>query len=276
MSIVDSLFGRIGDLPPGYLLLAAAAVLAAEVGLLAGVVLPAATTMLTVGLLARDGHLDLGVVLLVTTLAAFTGDQLGYLEGRLLGPRVRDGWLGRRIGADRWRRAERLIAERGGPAVLLGRWTAFARTLVPRLAGAAGLSYRRFVLFDGAAVVVWVPGTVLLGWAVGGVPTGLPAAGGVGLVAVVIVVIVLSRRARRAGGGPARPPGPPDPPVRIGEVSDQAVRAGGATPRTRAEPFHGRCVVGTAIFRDRAALRRRPGAGRTGPVRRGAGRRRDG
>ncbi|MCW3841785.1 DedA family protein [Micromonospora yasonensis] len=239
MTFLDSLLDRLGGLPPaGVLLLVAAAVLAAEVGLLVGVLLPAATTMLTVGLLARAGRLDLGVALAVTTLAAFAGDQVGYLEGRLLGPRWRGGRLGRWIGERRWRQAEALVATRGGTAVLLGRWTAFARTLVPRVAGAAGLPYRRFVLFDGLAVVVWVPGTVLLGWAVGAVPTGLPAAAGVLLAAAVTAVLVTRRlRVRRR----ARP----------------AVRACRGPARAR-RPTR------------RRGGSRRPGAGRTAPARRGA------
>ncbi|SBT64691.1 membrane protein DedA, SNARE-associated domain [Micromonospora sediminicola] len=238
MTFLDSLVDRLDALPPGLLLLVAAAVLAGEVGLLAGVVLPAATTMLRVGLLARAGRVDLGVALAVTTAAAFAGDQLGYLEGRLLGPRLRRGPLGRRVGEERWRRAEALVAAKGGSAVLLGRWTAFVRTLVPRVAGAAGLPYRRFVLADGLAVVVWVPGTVLVGWTAGGLPAGVPAAAGVAVVAAVALALglrhlrVRRRRAvRRACSGPVR-----------GRRGATRLRSGS----------------------------RRPGAGRTAPVRRGA------
>ncbi|SBT46690.1 DedA family protein [Micromonospora auratinigra] len=241
MTLLDPLLDRLDTLPPAGLLLAAAAVLAAEVGLLVGVVLPAATTMLTVGLLAHAGRLDLAPALAVTTLAAFAGDQLGFLEGRLWGPRLRGGRIGRWVGEPRWRRAEELVVTRGGPAVLLGRWTAFARTLVPRVAGAAGLPYRTFVLFDGVAVLVWVPGTVLLGWAVGGVPAGLPAVGGLLVAAVVAVVVVTRRRrARRAR--------------RAGSVS----RACRGPVRGRVRP--GRGPSGS----------RRPGAGRSAPARRGA------
>ncbi|MFJ6198562.1 DedA family protein [Micromonospora sp. NPDC092111] len=236
MTFVDSLLDRLGTLPPGYVLLIAAAVLAAEVGLLVGVVLPAATTMLTVGLLARAGRLDLGVALAVTTLAAFVGDQLGYLEGRLFGPRLRAGRLGRWVGEHRWRRAEALIAARGGTAVLLGRWTAFVRTLVPRVAGAAGLPYPRFVFFDGVAVLVWVPGTVLLGWAAGAASAGLPSAAAVVLVAAVAVALTVRRVRRRRA------------PVRR---CSGAARSG-RPPRWR--------VPGS----------RRPGAGRSAPTRRGA------
>ncbi|MDG4805013.1 DedA family protein [Micromonospora sp. WMMD980] len=237
MTFLDSVVDRLDALPPNLVLLVAA-VLAGEVGLLVGVVLPAATTMLTVGLLARAGHVDLGVALAVTTAAAFVGDQFGYLEGRLLGPRLRRGALGRWVGERRWQWAEDLVAARGGTAVLLGRWTAFARTLVPRVAGAAGLPYRRFVLADGAAVAVWVPGTVLVGWAAGGLPSGLPAAAGVAVVAAVALAagfrrlrVRRRRAARRACAGPV--------PARLRPVR-------------------------------RPAGARRPGEGRTAPVRRGA------
>ncbi|SBT50374.1 DedA family protein [Micromonospora narathiwatensis] len=240
MTLLDSLLDRLGTLPPAYVLLAAAAVLAAEVGLLVGMVLPAATTMLTVGLLARAGRLDLDVALSVTTLAAFAGDQLGYLEGRLLGPRLRRGRLGRWVGEGRWRRAENLVAARGGPAVLLGRWTAFVRTLVPRVAGAAGLPYRRFVLFDALAVAVWVPGTVLLGWAVGAAPTALPAAAGVLVVAAVAVAFGGHRfRVRRDA-------------------------------RTCPGPVRGRRRLTDWRDGSRPTACRRPGAGRSAPARRGA------
>ncbi|MEV1332585.1 DedA family protein [Micromonospora costi] len=216
MTILDSLTDRLAALPPGMVLLVAALVLAGEVGLLAGLAFPAATTMLTVGLLARTGRVDLAAALVVTTLAAFAGDQLGYLEGRLLGPRVRAGRVGRWVGADRWRRAETLVASRGAPAVLLGRWTAFVRTLVPRVAGAVGLPYRRFALFNGIGVAVWVPGTVLVGYVAGGVPTGPLAAAGVVLaVAGVAALVVRRRRARRrtaaarSCAGPGRRPRAP-------------------------------------------------------------------
>ncbi|MEU1841018.1 DedA family protein [Micromonospora chersina] len=237
MTLLDSLVDRFDTLPPGLLLLVAAAVLAAEVGLLAGLVLPAATTMLTVGLLARAGRVDLGVALAVTTAAAFAGDQLGYLEGRLLGPRLRRGPVGRWVGERRWRRAEALVASRGGTAVLLGRWTAFARTLVPRVAGAAGLPYRRFVLFDGVAVAVWVPGTVLAGWAAGGLPPGLPAVAGVAVVVAVAVAVALRRRRVRRRG--------------VRRACSGRVPARRGSTRRRPGP-------------------RRPGEGRTAPVRRGA------
>ncbi|GAB3962782.1 DedA family protein [Plantactinospora veratri] len=238
------LVDRLTGLPPGWLYLAAGALLAAEVGVLAGILVPAAGTMLAIGLLARNGYLDLVTALVVCTVAAFAGDQLGYLQGRLAGTRLQAGRLARWIGVERWRRAEAMVVDRDGSAILRGRWLTFGRTLVARVAGAAGVPYRRFVLFDAIGVAVWVPGTVLLGYGIGVSYTGLTAVVGpvAGLVLVAAAVVLAGgwlHRRLRAGpsgyaAGPSRPAGTGRPaapdrggrqPRRGGSRSGPAVRA---------------------------------------------------
>ncbi|MFK3984915.1 DedA family protein [Micromonospora sp. NPDC050397] len=195
-------------LPTGWLYFTVFLVLSAEVAILPGMVLPAATTMLTVGFLARTGALEVVTALAVTSVAAMVGDQVAFLEGRLVGPRLRHSRFGRRIADHRWERAERLFTSRGGPAVLLGRWTPYVRTLVPRVAAVAGLPYRRFVLFDAAAVLVWVPGIFLMGYLAGA--SYLKMGGMVTTVAVVAVAAAAGvgaaawLRRRRPGVGGRR------------------------------------------------------------------------
>ncbi|WP_329103907.1 DedA family protein [Micromonospora sp. NBC_01699] len=174
-------------LPTGWFYLSAAVVLTAEVGILVGMVLPAATTMLTVGFLARAGDLDVPTALAVTSVAAMLGDHVAFLEGRLVGPRLRRGRFGRRIDADRWERAERLLTTGGGSAIVLGRWTPYVRTLVPRVAAVAGLPYRRFAVYDAAAVLVWVPGIFLIGYLAGA--SYLRMSGVIGTVAVLVLAV---------------------------------------------------------------------------------------
>jgi membrane protein DedA with SNARE-associated domain len=168
MDILTGVADLLADLPPAAIYLVAAVLLAAEVGVLAGLVVPAASVMLSLGALAQTGRVHLGLAIAVAVTSALAGDSIGYWEGRLLGRRVRTGRIGRRIGARRWQRAESAVRRSGGPAVLLGRWIAYLRTLVPRLAGAGGMAYRRFLPFNAAAVLVWVPGTVLVGYLAGG------------------------------------------------------------------------------------------------------------
>lgn len=198
---MHTLIDRIAGLPPGWVYLIAALLLAAEVGLLCGLFVPAASIMLTVGALAHAGRLDLTLALASTTAGALAGDSLGYWEGRLWGHRLWRGRLAHRVGTRRWRRAEAMIRAGGGGAVTVGRWIAFVRTLVPRLAGAAGIGYGRFLLFDAVGVVVWVPGTVLAGYVAGAsyrrVTGTLGPLGALAAVAVVAGLVLLVRRGWR-------------------------------------------------------------------------------
>ena len=163
---MHGVLGWLANLPPIQIYLVAGLLLAAEVGLLAGLAVPAASIMLSLGALANSGHLHLITTIVVAVIAALLGDSIGYWEGRLVGPRLRSGRLGRRIGLGRWQRAERVV-RRGAPAIALGRCTAFVRTLVPRVAGAAGVRYSLFLAYEVPAVLVWMPSTILLGYAVG-------------------------------------------------------------------------------------------------------------
>ncbi|TDC84559.1 DedA family protein [Micromonospora sp. KC606] len=166
MDLGTWLVERGSQLPPPAVYAAGALLIAAEVGVLLGAFVPAASVMLALGALSATGTLDLPVTTAVAVLAALLGDSVGYWEGRIAGPRLRTGRLGRRIGSRRWRRAEHLV-RRGGIAVTIGRCTAFVRTLVPRVAGVAGMRYRRFLVYDAVAVTVWAPGTILIGYAAG-------------------------------------------------------------------------------------------------------------
>jgi undecaprenyl-diphosphatase len=165
---MGAVVGWLAQLPPTHVYVVAGLLLAAEVGLVIGLAVPAASIMLSLGALANAGHLRLLTAIAVAVVAALLGDSIGYWEGRLVGPRLRSGRLGRRIGVRRWQRAERVI-RRGAPAIALGRWTAFVRTLVPRIAGATGVGYVVFLVYEVPAVLVWMPGTILLGYAAGAV-----------------------------------------------------------------------------------------------------------
>nr|WP_237534635.1 DedA family protein [Streptomyces sp. SID3343] len=178
-----------------------------ETGLLLGVFAPAEPVLLLGGLLTSTGHLALFPVLIVATSAAIVGDTLGYLSGRHRSERIRTGRLGRKVGEHRWERAEEMFTRgrgAGGVTVMLGRWVAFARTLLPRLAGAAGMPYRRFAPWNVVGILVWVPGSVMLGRLAGSAyPSAASVPGWIGAailaIAVVAGIVTYVRRRRRRG-----------------------------------------------------------------------------
>jgi undecaprenyl-diphosphatase len=158
----------LGQLPPLLVYLVAAALVAGETGLLVlGLLVPSEATLLLVGFLAYTGTLDLGAALVVMIASALLGDTLAFRSGRRNGPRLRASRWGQRIGAHRWAKADEMLGRLGGRAVLVARWIAFARTLVPRLAGGAGMPYRRFAPWNLAGVLSWVGGSVVVGYLAG-------------------------------------------------------------------------------------------------------------
>ncbi|MEU4420201.1 DedA family protein [Actinoplanes sp. NPDC024001] len=123
------------------------ALVTAEVALVAGLVLPAATALVAMGLLANAGIVPLAPALAVATGAALLGGNLAYRFGTrrvVTAPRGRG-----------WDRAERLFAKHGGRAIFLGQWVVGARTLMPRLAARSRVPHRRFAAWHTPAAILW-------------------------------------------------------------------------------------------------------------------------
>lgn len=122
----------------------------------AGVPLPGETSVLTAGVLAGNGHLRLGVVIVVAALAAILGDNVGYWVGRRGGRRMleRDG-----LGAGHRRRAlaagDAFFARHGAKTVFWGRWVVGVRIVTAVLAGASGMRWRTFLAYNALGALAW-------------------------------------------------------------------------------------------------------------------------
>jgi len=161
------LLTRLADLPPIVIYVVAFALIAGETAVLLGLVFPAEATLLLVGFLSFTGTLRLGPTLALMIIAGLLGDSLAFRAGRRYGARLRQGRWGERVGAERWAKAEGLLHRLGGRGVFVARFVAFARTLVPRLAGAAGMPYRTFLLWNAPGVALLVGASVLAGYLAG-------------------------------------------------------------------------------------------------------------
>jgi membrane protein DedA with SNARE-associated domain len=97
-----------------------------------------------------------------------------------------------------------MLRTRGGTAVLIGRFIAVLRALMPALAGTARMSYRTFFLYNAAGGIVWGVGYCLLGYAAGSAYAVIERRVGAGVAIAVAVVVVAAvviwavRRHRRA------------------------------------------------------------------------------
>jgi membrane protein DedA with SNARE-associated domain/membrane-associated phospholipid phosphatase len=164
---------------------------ALEASVFVGVVFPGEIAVLLGGVLAFQHRVSLPSVILAAVAGAIIGDSVGYLVGRRWGRGILRSSVGRLVRAEHLDQAERFLAERGGPAVFLGRFTAALRALIPGLAGMARLRYRTFVVYNALGGAVWATGFVLLGYAAG---TGWRRvehiAGRASLLLLILVVVV--------------------------------------------------------------------------------------
>lgn len=161
---LTGLIGRIGHW--GYLVVFLGALL--ESAAMIGVVVPGEALVLAAGFFAARGVFDLDALIWVVAVGAIVGDSLGYELGRRLS---RDALLqhGRRFGITQARleRVDRFFGRHGGASVFFGRFIGFARALVPFLAGASRMPYRRFFAYNAAGAALWAPAIVLLGYFLG-------------------------------------------------------------------------------------------------------------
>ena len=173
-----------------------------EAAVFVGFVVPGETAVLLGGLLASTGHLSLWLLLTLVIAAGVLGDSVGFEVGRRLGPRVSDLRPLRRH-RSRIEAARTYLRQRGGRAVVLGRFTAFLRAVMPALAGASEMSYRRFLVFNVLGGLVWGSGVTLLGYFAGSSFTTVAQSLGRTSATLLIIVFVTGtlawyRRRRRS------------------------------------------------------------------------------
>lgn len=139
----------------------------AESGIFVGFFLPGDSLLLTAGLLATQGVLNLWVLLIIIPIAAILGDSIGYSFGRYIGPRLftrQDSFFFNKKHIDR---ARDFYERHGSRAILLSRFIPIVRTFVPIIAGVGHMKYRTFLLFNALGGVLWSVVFVLLGYFLG-------------------------------------------------------------------------------------------------------------
>ncbi|WP_291968496.1 DedA family protein [Candidatus Symbiopectobacterium sp.] len=141
-----------------------------ENGLLPASFLPGDSLLLLTGAMIAKGVMSFVPTMCLLTVAASLGCWLSYLQGRWLGDtRIVKGWL-LQLPAHYHQRAYNMFHRHGLVALLIGRFLAFIRTLLPTMAGISGLNSLRFQLFNWLSGFLWVFGIVTLGYSISHVP----------------------------------------------------------------------------------------------------------
>jgi membrane-associated protein len=181
------------------------AIVFAESGLFFGFFLPGDSLLFTAGVLSAkvDSPLwPLPIVLVGVAVAAISGDQVGYLFGRRVGPAIFRRPDSRLFKQAHVEKAQAYFEEHGPKTILLARFVPIVRTFAPIVAGVGRMEYRTFVTYNVVGGLLWGVGITTLGYLLGEAVDIdkylLPIIGVIVLISVLPVLLEL-RKAKREG-----------------------------------------------------------------------------
>lgn len=155
---------QLSPITPFIFYLVVSGIIFIETGLLFGFFLPGDSILFSAGLVAAT-RTDINIVILVFLifLAAFIGDQVGYVLGRKIGR----PYLEKRKSARVQRmivRSENFYAKYGWWSVVIARYFPWIRTFVPPIAGTVKMNYYKFLSANALGALLWGTGITLAGY----------------------------------------------------------------------------------------------------------------
>ena len=164
MNLLASFDAQFAALAPFLFYIVVAAIVFIETGLLFGFFLPGDSVLFSAGLIAAKMQgVNIVLLVLLIVIAAFFGDQIGFVLGRVVGrpylekrnsPRVQ-----RMIAS-----SERFYSHTGWWAVVAARFFPWIRTFVPPIAGASKMNYYQFLSANVIGALLWGAGITLAGF----------------------------------------------------------------------------------------------------------------
>ena len=170
MELAASFDAQLSSLAPFIFYIVVAGIVFIETGLLIGFFLPGDSILFSAGLVAA-AHGNINIVILVTAifLAAFFGDQVGFVIGRVVGRPYLD-----KKESPRMKRmivkSEDFYEKYGWWAVVIARYFPWIRTFVPPIAGAAKMNYYKFLSANALGALLWGVGITLAGFYAATIP----------------------------------------------------------------------------------------------------------
>jgi membrane-associated protein len=170
----------------GYTVLAI--IVFAESGLLFGFFLPGDSLLVTAGLLATQGYLNIWELFFLLATMAIVGDSVGYQFGKYTGPKLFKREKSILFAKDHLLKAKAFYDKHGGKTIIIARFIPIVRTFAPIVAGAGNMPYKKFLAFNVVGGIGWVGSMLGVGYFLGRTIPGVEEH----LHVVIGIVILLS------------------------------------------------------------------------------------
>jgi membrane-associated protein len=164
---IDRILEHILNLPAWLIVFLVFLLPGLEASIFIGVVVPGEIAVFLGGVAAGRHDVSLAAVIIAACVGAVAGDQIGYWVGREYGVQLLRRVPDRILDEQRLENAQRYIRRTGAKGVILGRWTAALRALVPGMAGLSGMHYIRFAIANAIGGIGWAVAIIMIGYAAG-------------------------------------------------------------------------------------------------------------
>ena len=170
MTISDWVQQYLGSTTPFFIYILIGAIVFIETGILLAFFIPGDSILFAAGFVAATRS-DTNIVILITiiVLAAFFGDQVGFVLGRKYG-RNYLGKSERPFVKKMIKRAEDFYEKYGWTAVVLARFYPWIRTFMPPIAGLGKMNYYKFLSANIFGAILWGAGITTLGYFAASIP----------------------------------------------------------------------------------------------------------
>lgn len=169
-------------------LLALTAIVFVETGLLVGFFLPGDSLLVTAGIFAAKGDLNMWTLNITLSLAAIAGDSVGYAIGAKTGPKIftrEDSFFFHR---KHLITAKEFYDKYGGFTIIIARFVPIIRTFAPVVAGVGAMKYKRFIAYNVFGGIFWVLSMTSIGYFLGRIVPNIEER----IHVVIAIVIFLS------------------------------------------------------------------------------------
>jgi len=162
----------------------------AETGFVVTPFLPGDSLLFAAGALIAGGAtgLDIYLLTLILTVAAFTGNTVNYLVGNYLGPKVFKE-KNKILKLDYYLQTKAFFDKHGGKAVIISRFMPIIRTIAPFVAGVGRMPFLRYSLYNIIGGASWIIVFLFAGYWLGNVPFFKAHFSLVGIAIILVSII---------------------------------------------------------------------------------------
>ena len=156
-----------------------------------GMVFPSESIIVFFGIISYKGIIDIKVLIITTYIGILLGDIIGYI----IGAKVGENFLKKhakklKIDSKKYEKVKKMLESNLIKTLFIGRSNSFTRWIVPFLAGANSVNFKKFIFSNMLTAAFWAPVFLLGGYYLGDAFSTYGKYFGMGIVVATIISII--------------------------------------------------------------------------------------